>query len=177
MAETKKNPPETEEVLESFEATSSLRDRALKPGNGNTAALKAIADAENALELLSVNFGKWMVEEVAKLAEARDAIDLNSPDAEALEQLFSAAHDLKGQADTLGYPFVGQICASLCKLLEYCPKSTAIPPVLINQHVDSVRAIVREEATGAEHPTASAISDKLHDVVNHFLESSKDTKS
>lgn len=169
MAGLNKKQADEEEILDSFTAQKTLGERILRPGNGKLAAAKAIANAESALETLSVNFGKWMVEEVAKLAAARDTIVADPANANALDELFAASHDLKGQAETLGYPIVGNICASLCNLLEHCPKSLPVPPVLINQHVDSVKAIVREKATGTEHPTAAAIADKLHEVVNHFL--------
>ena len=60
------------------------------------------------------------------------------------EVLFHAAHDIKGEAATFGYPAVASAADSLCRLIEYTPDATRIPAQLVDQHVDAVRAIYRE---------------------------------
>ena len=60
------------------------------------------------------------------------------------EALFHAAHDIKGEAATFGYPVVAPAADSLCRLIEHTPDVTRIPLALVDQHVDAVRAIYRE---------------------------------
>ena len=61
-------------------------------------------------------------------------------------ELFRAAHDIKGEAATFGYPAVVGAADSLCRLLEHTPGMSRIQLTLVEQHVDAVRAIAREHA-------------------------------
>lgn len=147
----------------------TLRERCLRPGDADDQASRAIANAEKALEQLSVNFDEWMAGESLDLAAARDAAKANGFSADPLAHLFQAAHNLKGQATTLGYPFADEICGSLCRLIDNIPDRSRLPADLVDQHVNAVRAIVREGARGAEHAKASVLAKKLRDVTNDFL--------
>ena len=51
---------------------SALREKCLRPGNADEAAEQAIANAEQALQQLSVNFDEWMASEATQLANSRD---------------------------------------------------------------------------------------------------------
>jgi len=62
------------------------------------------------------------------------------------EEFFRAAHDIKGQAATFGYPLAAEVADSLCRLVEHAPDQQCVPPALIDQHVDGVRAIMRKDA-------------------------------
>ncbi|RME99612.1 MAG: Hpt domain-containing protein, partial [Alphaproteobacteria bacterium] len=114
-----------------------LTRRVLRPGDGSQAAKNAVANAETALKQLSINFDHWMASEVAKLLTAREMSKKAGFKGEALEQLFAVAHDLKGQAGTLGYPFAGEVCASLCRLVDARQQGRPTSPLLIDQHVDA----------------------------------------
>ena len=76
----------------------------------------AVARAEAALASLSDQFNDWIAEELDKLVAAWDAFEADSGTPEARDELHRRAHDLKGLAPTYGYPLVGRICGSLCKL-------------------------------------------------------------
>ena len=41
------------------------------------------------------------------------------------DELFHAAHDIKGEAATFGYPLVAPAADSLCRLLEHTPEIAA----------------------------------------------------
>ncbi len=151
------------------EMMTPLQRRVLRPGNGSQAAMQAISDAEEALEKLSVNFDSWMQDETAKLRYARSQAKANGMSAERLDTLFGVSHDLKGQATTLGYPFAADICASLCRLIDGCSRGARLPVELVDQHVDAVGAIVRENAKGSDHPRASVLASKLCQVTDDYL--------
>ena len=85
------------------------------------------------------------------------------------DALFLAAHDIKGQAATFGFPLVMPVADSLCRLIEHTPDMKRIPHNLIDQHVDAIRAIIREK----ERPDIAQIADqltrKLREVTDEFL--------
>ena len=149
---------------------SALREKCLRPGDADEAAEQAIANAEQALQQLSVNFDDWMTSEAAQLGLARDTAKAAAFSEEMLTELFQAAHNLKGQATTLGYPFADEICASLCRLIDKIPDKAKLPAILVDQHVDAVRALVKEGAKGNDNPKASVLAKRLRDVTNDFLQ-------
>ena len=146
-----------------------LRERCVRPGSESDAARDAISRAEQALDDLSVNFDDWMRSETDRLIESRDAAFTTGFAAKEFETLYQAAHNLKGQASTLGYPFADEICASLCRLLDKTADKSRLPRTLVNQHVDAVRALVNERAKGTDNPKASILAKRLRDVTNDFV--------
>lgn len=154
---------------EVIKTASDLHERCIRPGDANDAAQQAIANAEQALDQLSVNFDDWMVTESKHLTTARDAAKAMAFSPDTLDELFQAAHNLKGQATTLGYPFADEICASLCRLIDVTPDKSRLPVELVDQHVNAVCALVREGAKGTDNPKASVLAKRLRDVTNDFL--------
>lgn len=127
-----------------------------------------VARAEKALAELSPEFANWMESECHRLDEARRALnsDLTTSNKDAL---FHAAHDIKGESATFGYPAVASAADSLCRLIEHTPDITRIPSELIDQHVDAVRAIYREYARSDAKQLASTLTKRLRDVTDEFL--------
>ena len=128
-----------------------------------------IARAERALAELSTEFANWMDAECERLDKARRALAENGHTEAGIEALFHAAHDIKGQAATFGFPAVASAANSLCRLLEHTPNFFHIPPNLIDQHVDAVRAIYREYARSDAKELAARLTQRLRDVADDFL--------
>lgn len=149
--------------------SDALQKRVVRPGIDTNAAQDAIARAEQALEDLSVNFDEWMQNETDRLVETRDDAIQAGFAKDQLEAFYQAAHNLKGQACTLGYPFADEICASLCRLLDKTVDKSRMPVGLVAQHVDAVRALVHEKAKGTENPKASILTKRLRDITNEFI--------
>jgi hypothetical protein len=76
---------------------------------------------------------------------------------------------VKGDSGTLGYPEVGAAADSLCRLLEHTPDLARIPLAIVDQHVDAVRAIVREHGRADISAIATALTGKLRAVTDEFL--------
>ncbi len=87
----------------------------------------------------------------------------------AKEELFHAAHDIKGEAATFGFPNVAVAADSLCRLLEYAPDVTKIPLALVDQHVDAVRAIFREYSRSDAVDLANLLNRRLREVTDEYL--------
>jgi HPt (histidine-containing phosphotransfer) domain-containing protein len=125
--------------------------------------------AELALAGMADEFGPMMESECDRLDKARqNLLALGFTDA-TIEGLFHAAHDIKGEAATFGFPAVAAAADSLCRLLEYAPDPTRIPTRLIDQHVDAVRAIHREYSTSDAAELAVMLTSRLRDVTDEFL--------
>jgi HPt (histidine-containing phosphotransfer) domain-containing protein len=128
-----------------------------------------VARAEKALAELSPEFGNWMDSECERLDTARRNLLKDGRSAANKEALFRAAHDIKGEAATFGYPAVASAANSLCRLIEHTPAESSIPLKLIDQHVDAVRAIYREYARSDAKELASTLTKRLRDVTDEFL--------
>lgn len=128
-----------------------------------------VARAEAALAELSSEFADWMQSECARLEAMRQNVVGAGMTKQAHEALFRAAHDIKGEAATFGYPEAAGIAESLCRLLEHTPEIERIPLKLVDQHVDAVRAVTREHARPDLSAVAGALEQKLRDVTDEFL--------
>lgn len=128
-----------------------------------------IARAEAALAELSGEFSTWMQAECDRLERARQDVKFLGCIEKTRDALFRSAHDLRGECATFGYPDVAGVAESLCRLLEHTPEGTDVPLKLIDQHVDAVRAIIREHARPDVAEVAAALTHRLREVTDEFL--------
>jgi HPt (histidine-containing phosphotransfer) domain-containing protein len=128
-----------------------------------------VARAEKALADLSTEFGSWMESECQRLDRARRAVISGGLTKANKEALFHAAHDIKGEAATFGFPVLAPAADSLCRLIEHTPDANRIPFKLVDQHVDAVRAIYREYARSDAVELAAQLTGRLREVTDEFL--------
>jgi HPt (histidine-containing phosphotransfer) domain-containing protein len=133
------------------------------------AGFDPVARAEEALGNLAGEFSVWMDRECAQLDEARRHVKTKGFAEETCGALFRAAHDIKGEAATFGFPLVAPPADSLCRLIEHTPDMARIPLELIDQHVDAIRAIVREATRPDIAQIARALTGRLREVTDEFL--------
>ena len=129
----------------------------------------SIAKAEAALADLSSQFDSWLLDEVKKLEDVQATIKTEGLTTANAEQLFYRAHDLKGLGTTYGYPLITRICGSLCKLMDEDDKRSAAPRVLVDAHLDAVRAIVRDQIKEENHPMGRVLAEALEQRVKEHL--------
>ncbi len=125
----------------------------------------AIAKAEEALKAMSGQFGQWLQDEIGKLDAAQIAIRTEGFTPQTAEGLFFRAHDLKGLGATYQYPLVTRLAGSLCKLLDDPIKRMDAPMVLIDAHIDAIRAVVRDQIQTDDHPTGRVLAETLESRV------------
>ena len=113
--------------------------------------------------------GSEMAAECDRLDRARDAVRQNGFGKTHFDELFHAAHDIKGGAATFGYALAAPAAESLRRILEHSPDAARIPVTLVDQHVDAVRAIVREYARPDIAAIARALTGKLRQVSDEYL--------
>jgi chemotaxis protein histidine kinase CheA len=128
-----------------------------------------IARAEKALAGLSSEFEKWMAIECDRLAAAHAAILKDGFTTDTREELFRAAHDIKGDAATFGFPTAGAAAESLTRIIEHAPDLERVPAELIAHHINAIQAIVRENAKIDNAGMAAALSKKLRGVADEYL--------
>ncbi|MES2861554.1 MAG: Hpt domain-containing protein [Pseudomonadota bacterium] len=121
----------------------------------------AIAKAEAALKAMSGQFGQWLQDEITKLDAAQAAIRAKGYDAETAEGLYFRAHDLKGLGATYQYPLVTRLAGSLCKLMDDPIKRLDAPMLLIDAHIDAIRAVVRDQIQTDDHPVGRVLAETL----------------
>jgi HPt (histidine-containing phosphotransfer) domain-containing protein len=128
-----------------------------------------VARAEKALADLATEFSSWMDSECERLDKARRDIAASGFNNASKDDLFHAAHDIKGEAAAFGFPLVALAADSLCRLIEHTPDVTRIPVKLVDQHVDAVRAIYHEYSRSDAKALASILTKRLRVVTDEFL--------
>lgn len=128
-----------------------------------------VARAEKALQSLSGEFKNWMAVECDRLTAAHDLVRAHGFTAETRDELFRAAHDIKGDAATFGYPTAGAAAESLCRIIEHAPDINAVPADLIQHHIDAIHAIVREHARIDAVGVAHELTQNLRNIADDYL--------
>jgi hypothetical protein len=128
-----------------------------------------VARAEQALAGLSGEFKNWMLAEADRLSTAHAAILKDGFSDKAAEELFRAAHDIKGDAITFGYPSAAGIAESLCRIIEHAPDLGKVPPELIGHHINAIQAIVRDHTKLDTIQVSHELSRRLRKVADEYL--------
>lgn len=128
-----------------------------------------VARAERALAGLSSEFKNWMAIEADRLSAAHATILQGGFTRGTREELFRAAHDIKGDAATFGFPSAGAAAESLCRIIEHAPELERVPSDLIAHHINAIQAIVRDRTKLDTLSVAGELSRKLRGVADEYL--------
>ena len=137
--------------------------------SGDATPEEAVEQADGALASVAPSFQNWMIDETEKLVAARERFRAEGGTAEARNALFRACHHVRGNAGVFGFPLAGKVADSLCKLVDRCPPAR-LPVAVVDQHVDAIRAMVREDARGSGNARARTLTVKLIEVTQEFLD-------
>lgn len=146
-----------------------LKNFVSRSGQSTEIATDVIFRAEAALEEIKGEFADWMEQECDTLEKAHATLKAAGPTPPLIEKVFFAVHDVKGQAALFGYPLAGRIAGSLCRLILHAPDPIQIPIILIDRHVEAIRAVVREGARQGDDKTGAEIHNRLAVIVETFL--------
>jgi HPt (histidine-containing phosphotransfer) domain-containing protein len=128
-----------------------------------------VARAERALAGLSGEFKGWMTSEAERLLAAYTAVRKLGFTDPACEELFRAAHDIKGDAATFGFPSAAATAESLCRIIEHAPDLEKVPAELIEHHINAIQAIVHEHTKFDTVTVSSELSRRLRRVADEYL--------
>jgi chemotaxis protein histidine kinase CheA len=169
MAESKHEKPAVTKYddHEVIVVPNRLKKKALRRAGANEP--DPLTDAERALQELSAQFGSWMEDECRALEDARISLHQHGFTDVTRQALFRAAHDIKGHGATFGYPMVADVADSLCRIIEHFADAARIPLALVDQCVDSVRAIIREHDRENAEQMAAELARELRVLTDEFL--------
>jgi len=125
--------------------------------------------AEAALARIAPHFGSWMENEARALVNAWEKVQSDGLTEETVDALYQAAHNIKGQALTLGFPLVGDVAASFCHLIETLPNKQDLPFTLAEGFVEAVRAMVSEGAKDTANKTGVELLETLRTATEAYL--------
>nr|WP_321362141.1 Hpt domain-containing protein [uncultured Hyphomonas sp.] len=120
--------------------------------------------AEDAVDSLSSQFEAWMRGDLDVLVNTWSVARGANATAEDYRAVFTAAHNIKGAANSYGYPAIARLCGSLSRLLrETRPGENG---ALINLHVEACRAAFNSVGQGSDGiSTADAVCEALEERV------------
>lgn len=169
----------SDEDLETIEPPVTLKHLVTNtPGRGGkTIDMDAIERAEQAMENLSVCFGDWMNSEIEALRNAHARAREQGLSGESREELFRACHDLRGEADTLGFPLVGQAAGTLADLLALPAQSAGLPLELVEAHLQAIYAMLREDARGTDNKTAIELVNVLREAAHKVFRQAEEAEA
>ncbi|MDD7910554.1 MULTISPECIES: Hpt domain-containing protein [Pseudovibrio] len=164
-----KNSP-AEKDAEVFRAPLDLSKKVRKLTAAEAAQFDPVKAAEDAVAELSEEFSSWMDNEARDLRSAWATVTNGNRSKEAYEELFRTAHDIKGQAETLGFPLVGEVAGSLTELISAMQSGEIqVPEELITQHIAAIAAMLREDARDASNITARILVESLAQATAKIL--------
>ncbi len=141
----------------------------------NGSGFDPVAKAEQAMERLSLNFGNWMRDEIAKLQYSWELAEKAGLSEENLDKLFRSCHDIRGQAYTMGFPLAGLIAGSMCDLIENIPSPDKLPVELLRKHVQAITAVVKEGAREEDNAIGKQLAEELSVLSADYIAQNTDT--
>ncbi|MCK1424557.1 Hpt domain-containing protein [Bradyrhizobium sp. 160] len=128
-----------------------------------------VARAEQALAGLSGQFKDWMRIEVERLSAAWTEVQQDGFTRKLRDELFHAAHDIKGDAATFGFPSAAGIAESLCRIIEHAPDLSKVPAELFTHHINAILAIAHENTRLDSISVSAELSRRLRKVADEYL--------
>ncbi|UPJ65304.1 Hpt domain-containing protein [Bradyrhizobium sp. 191] len=128
-----------------------------------------VGRAEQALASLSGEFKDWMAIEVQRLSTAWTAVQKDGFTKNLRDELFHAAHDIKGDAATFGFASAAGIAESLCRIIEHAPDLEKVPAELFTHHINAILAIVHENTRLDSLSVSAELSRRLRKVADDYL--------
>ena len=169
MAKQESQQPRVETFADHHVITPSNPLRRVLRRVADTDRDDPIARAEQALAGLAGEFRDWMTVECERLAAAHDAVLAQGFTQETRDELFRAAHDIKGDAATFGFPTAGVAADSLCRIIEHAPDLDRVPMELIANHIKAIQAIIREHSKIGAADVERELGRRLRAVADDYL--------
>lgn len=118
--------------------------------DSSTVDIVAMNQAEMAITDMAEDYLGWVKDDLAKLQGAYDKA-VKEPDkaAEAKEEMYGFAHDIKGQGGSFGYPLMTAVGNHLCKFMEGVEGTlNAAQLQVVKVHIDTLQVIILERMEG-----------------------------
>lgn len=136
----------------------------LGAGIGIDAALAKRADA--AVENMHGKFLRHVTDATGDIAEQIEIVEKSGKDRHGCAAAISRiAKDLQMRGIALGYPMVGDICASLCGYIENLTAPEDLAGNIVASHTDAIRSVVSNAIEGDGGSVGQALTESLQELV------------
>lgn len=137
------------------------------PGSGGgSIAMEALANAEAEFEKMAEDYPDWVQDYIRSLRDHQNrCIDTPELRHNTFKKLREAAHDLKGQGGTFGYPLISQFGDSLYNVTA--PAETYPDSVIevIKAHIDAMNAVIKGRVSGDGGAVGSQLMETLQEAI------------
>lgn len=116
-------------------------------GTTSDPRMDRLAQAQAAVDAMKDGYRGQLQNDVGELSSFWSSIDVKTPEAGLMDQVFEVAHNLKGQAGSFGYDLVTSVAGSLCELLRD-DRSNPAKMKAVAQHVSVLGKIVEKDIVG-----------------------------
>ncbi|NKB45683.1 MAG: phosphorelay protein [Alphaproteobacteria bacterium] len=135
--------------------------------DSSSVGVVAMQDAEAAITDMAEDYLGWVKDDIANLQGAYDkAVADPSAGADAREEMYGFAHDIKGQGGSFGYPLMTAVGNQLCKFMEGIEGNlNAAQLSVVKVHIDTLRLIIQERMEGDGGKAGSQLLRALDAVI------------
>ncbi len=126
--------------------------------------------ANDVIANLSKEFALRLPSELANIEALIAALKTSPGDDDIRRKLFTAVHDLKGQAGTFNYMMITVVGNDLCRFIEHAKAFTPRHFKVMNYHLEAIKLIVSRHMTGDEPEGARKMVDTLHAMSQKVLQ-------
>lgn len=113
-----------------------------------------------------ISFAQKNLRAARLMLERRRAEDADEPG--MLTEIYTVAHDLKGQGSSFGYPLITRTGASLCRLLKGRRSASEGEMALVETHLATMETIFEIGLTGSSAAIANALIARLEALVERM---------
>ena len=133
-----------------------------KVTGGGDISEEMLQRAGQAVQALSDGFIRNAADDVEKLAQLYEQATADPANrVDAVREIFSVSHDLRGQGATFDYPLLTRVGSSLCSVAESIDPTDDKCFAIIGLHIDALRAIIIRDIKGDGGPIGREIAAGL----------------
>lgn len=159
--------------LEVVENPNRIAQKVRAIPGGNVDAL--LARVEKAMQNLSDQFIAIYHQDVERIGAHMTAAMTNPEEMlPAVRAIRASLHDLRGQAGTFGFDLVTEISDSACKFIDLNESFARTELMILNMHVDGLRAVKQMDMRGDGGRTGSDLMEGLRSVIARHRDRSLD---
>jgi len=138
----------------------------VKIGGPNAVKLDGLADSDASfIDNVAANYLAYFKEDLKVLSVAFAKLKGAPDNSEIREEVFTAAHDIKGQAGSFGYDLITDMANSLCRFIEKLSTIEKKHLEVIGFHVEAMKIAESKEMKGNGGPAGQKLMDGLKGVV------------
>lgn len=136
---------------EFIQPPSSLKDKVAITNDG--VDLDALEQAEQLIAGMQDSYLEWVEEDLKKITACYVAAQQETGSRkQVFKDIFSVAHDIKGQGGSFDYPLMTIIGNLLCRFLERLEKEDVEPKeshmAVVKVHIDALRLVIAQRMSG-----------------------------